>query len=283
VLANLTCLQRPREKRKYEEAAQRYQEALRIYERELSPDDPSLGQLLSHYAMLMRQFKRWKEAEALSLRAARISARMSTQARKRWERRWVGSLDTSDGCAPLGAGILIYGTLIGLPVAFGVLSQLWWLGWGSLLVILLGFTCVISGRISTRNSRFVTLFTVTLALGLLLYFALVLVAGFVGWIAGGNLLAAWQLVRLPVFIQWLLQGLCVLIFCAIATANLGLLFGVTQYLFPIPRYTIWSSSLFVWSLCGLPICLGLLLHSWWIFGGLFLGAWCLYFYLALRK
>ena len=177
ILANLTYLQKA-DRQKLLEAAQRYQEALHIYERELAPNDPCIGQVLTHYGMLLRRLKRWRGVEAVEVRARHIGKKMTAQSKKRWISRWVGNLNVTrwyDGYNGLlvivfyiairrtslakklwhwaesrdllnwnkwyGLWVvwgMVYFVAIVIPITVGFRLQSWWWGLGSFIPILLG-------------------------------------------------------------------------------------------------------------------------------------------------
>src|SRR5258707_5754146 len=280
ILANLIYLQKVGDKKKYSEAVQRYQEALRIYEQKLAQNDPQIGQILTHYALLLQRLKRREEAESVTIRARQISKHMTEKEKDRWRSRWVGNLDYV-GCGIAAGRGLIFLITLGLPIALGLITQSWWWGWGSFAAMFAGFM-VISSPQRVRYSRLVWM-------GIYLYFLILslVIGGFDGWMGGKNMITAWHMTYWPLLLQFIIQGACVLFSCIIAFFGFFLILYLQDELVENSKYreqgatpdyaTILSTITFLFSLLILPILLGLLLHSWWIFALNLLGLWILFF------
>ena len=276
ILANLTYLQK--DKKRYEEAARRYKEALSIYEREPALDNSYVGQMLQQYTMLLQRWKHWKEAEKVAVQEKQIWNSMTSQEKKRSPWGWIGNLDWSFfGDQELGRYVLlsnlftIWGTaycaIIGIPIACAFLFHSWWWGWGSLMAILLGIVAISSDKVRTHSDQ------EGLVVGFLSFLVLSIIVGIGGWNVGKTLPALWQLTSWPGPLQIILQGVCTFLIWAVATFGLLAPLVLADSLVAIPEYTLLPTFTFTFSLCGLPIFLGLLLHSWWIFAGVLLGSW----------
>jgi tetratricopeptide (TPR) repeat protein len=138
ILANLIYLQKDKDRAKYEEAERMCKEALAIFELELAPDDPRIGQAMSYYVLLLRHLKEHrKESEELTIKANKIHVGMTYEAKKRWSGRWAGSHSVEEHEISARYGGFYFG-VIGIPVILGLLLQSWLWSCGSLMLILIG-------------------------------------------------------------------------------------------------------------------------------------------------
>ena len=67
-----------RSQKQYDKAEEQYQKALRLKEELSGPDHPDIVIILKNYADLLREAKRYPEAESLSARAATILTKNSS-------------------------------------------------------------------------------------------------------------------------------------------------------------------------------------------------------------
>lgn len=270
ILANLTYLQK--DKAKYDNAMQMYKEAIAIYQQELAPDDPHIGQVMSYYALLLRHLKEHREeSEKLAIEANKIHVGMTYEAKKRWFGRWAGFHSVEEHETYAGYGVF-YLAVIGIPVTLGLLLQSWLWGCGSFMLILVGMIASFLGNKYGFPDK-------SILLRIVWIFFFLSLSGIVGggaWIAGKSLLILWQLAHWPVSLQFVLQGVCVLV------AVIGFLgaIAITDEFVSFPRYTlIVPTFTMAVSLYALPILSGLLLHSWGMFGLLLFVTWSLYLYI----
>jgi tetratricopeptide (TPR) repeat protein len=275
ILANLVYQQK--DKAKYEQAEQWYKEALTIFKSELAPSNPNnphIGQVMSYYALLLQHLKEHrKKAEGLAIAANKIHVGMTYEAQKRWFGRWAGFHNVEEHETFPGYGAF-YLAVIGIPVTFGLLLQSWLWGCGSFITILVGMIVLILGNKYGFSDKSILLRIVWI----FFFLSLSSIIGSGAWIAGKSLLILWQLAYWPTPLQYVLQGVCVLVTVIAFVVALA----ITDSFVSFPKYTLviptFTSTV---SLYVLPILSGVLLHSWAIFGLMLFVTWSLYFYISI--
>jgi len=264
VLAHLYSLQKEKRRDAYTNAKRMYNEALEIYEQVLGPDDPHIGQVLSHYAMLLRRMRHWKEAEGYAMRARLIWEKLTEQAMNRWRYRWLGNVDPVNGGETFVSWGFVYLLALGIPVAIGLVFQSWWLFLSSLAITLLASVATISDQV--RHTRIDEGVYVGIGLSVLLG----IVGGVAGWHAGNVLISWWHLGSWPVPLQFIIAGLLALLGFVLAGGGCLVVIIILSDAHTFPRYTLFPTLTYTLSTCALPVLLGVGLNSWWIGVGSFI-------------